>query len=192
MKEIIKKVFEAEDGQIFETEELCAAHENKTQIDISRSSALQKNRNCPILLFSKLYKKESIKYKLLKINIFSDPSGDLISFEGGKNIPFQIKRVYTIFNTDLNLTRGFHAHLNSKQLIYVLQGRVDIILDDGTNRHKVQLKNSMEALYIDSIIWREMINFSKDCILVCIVDTLYNEKDYIRNYNDFLSLVRRK
>lgn len=102
------------------------------------------------------------------------------------NIPFEVKRIYYIFDTKLNVVRGLHAHKNLKQVAIALKGSCRFVLDDGKVREDVWLKSPNEGLLIDSCLWREMHDFSEDCVLMVIASEKYDESDYIRNYEEFL------
>ena len=124
-------------------------------------------------------------HKLINFQIFGDERGSLVSLESYKNIPFEIKRSYYIFNTKSNVSRGKHAHKNLKQVLIALKGNCEIILDDGKNQDKITLNSPSQGLYIEGLLWREMQNFSPDCVLLVLADNYYNEEDYIREYKDF-------
>lgn len=128
-------------------------------------------------------------YKLINLDIKGDDRGSLIALEAEKNIPFEIKRVYYIFGTKCGVIRGKHAHKRLKQLVICTSGNCKFKLDDGKSKEIVSLSKPNEALYIDNLIWREMFDFSPDCVLMVLADEVYNEKDYIRNYNEFLKEV---
>ncbi len=119
-----------------------------------------------------------------------DNRGSLVSIEGNKNIPFDIKRVYYIYDTLPGVQRGFHAHHNLKQVVLCLSGQCTFVLDDGNTREEVVLNSKTKALFIEDFIWREMKDFSKDAVLVVLASDYYDESDYIRNYEDFKRLRR--
>ena len=121
-----------------------------------------------------------------------DERGSLIALESNLNAPFEIKRVYYIFGTKPNVRRGFHAHKNLKQILIAVAGSCKILLDDGKNNKQELLLNSPnQALLIEDLTWREMFDFSSDCVLLVLASDYYNESDYIRNYQDFLNYVNR-
>ncbi len=132
----------------------------------------------------------------MEINIIDfaslgDDRGSLIALESLKNVPFEIKRVYYIFDTGQNVIRGFHAHKNLKQVAISLKGSCTFVLDDGSVRKEIILDSPYKGLLIDSLTWREMKDFSNDCVLLVLASQYYDEKDYIRNYNDFLEEVSK-
>lgn len=130
-------------------------------------------------------------YKIIDLEVKGGDSGSLISLEQNKNIPFDIKRVYYIFDTKLGVTRGFHAHKKLKQVIICVSGSCEIMLDNGFDKVNIILNDPSKGILIESKIWREISNFSKDCVIVVVTDALYDKDDYIRNYEDFLKIVRR-
>lgn len=132
-----------------------------------------------------------MNYKLLDLHIFGDERGKLISLEGNKNIPFDIKGVYWIFDTLPDQDRGMHAHKDLEQIIVAMDGACQFVLDDGKTREKVWLNRPDKALYIGPNMWREMKHFSYGCKLMVLASKYYDEKEYVRNYEDFLKEVNR-
>lgn len=126
--------------------------------------------------------------KLIPLQTHGDERGSLIALEQEKNIPFEIKRVYYLFNTGPNVRRGFHAHKDLTQIVIAVQGSCRFLLDDGKERISLLLDNPAQGLLIDSCIWREMYDFSEDCVLMVLANHLYDESDYIRSYDEFLNL----
>jgi dTDP-4-dehydrorhamnose 3,5-epimerase-like enzyme len=130
-----------------------------------------------------------MKINFIQFQTHGDERGSLISLEQEKNVPFEIQRLYYIFNTKEGVRRGFHAHKQLKQIAIVISGSCRFVLDDGKERIDILMDNPGQGLYIDSFIWREMYNFSEDCVLLVIADKRYEEVDYIRSYEEFLQLV---
>ena len=130
-----------------------------------------------------------MNYRWLDLHIFGDERGKLISLEGNKNIPFDIKRVYWIFDTLPDQDRGMHAHKDLEQIIVAMDGACQFVLDDGKTREKVWLNRPDKALYIGPNMWREMKHFSYGCKLMVLASKHYDEKEYIRNYDEFLKEV---
>lgn len=127
--------------------------------------------------------------KLQKFNVLGDERGKLIALEENKEIPFDIKRVFYIYNTS-NLPRGEHSHYKTKQFLIALKGSCKIVLDDGVNKQVLELNQPNQGLFQDALVWSEMKDFSTDCILMVIASEYYDENDYIRNYNKFLEEVK--
>ena len=130
-----------------------------------------------------------MNYKLIDMRVFGDSRGKLISLEGNKNIPFDIKRVYYIFDTLPDQDRGKHAHKNLEQVIVAMDGACEFLLDDGKTRETVLLNRPDKGLYIGPGMWREMRNFSYGCKLMVLASTPYDEEEYIRDYDEFLKEV---
>ncbi|KYG64729.1 dTDP-6-deoxy-3,4-keto-hexulose isomerase [Bdellovibrio bacteriovorus] len=133
----------------------------------------------------------SIDYSL-KFKVLSDARGKLIALEGGRQIPFDIKRIYYLY--DLNdLPRGFHAHYKLKQVMICLNGSLRVYLDDGKGRKEnIELSNPQEAVLIDNLVWHEMHDFSKDCVIAVLASDYYDEADYIRDYSIFEKAIRER
>ena len=131
-------------------------------------------------------------YKILSFKEHGDDRGILISLEQMKNIPFEIKRVYFMYNTMEDVRRGFHAHKALKQVLICTHGSCKILLDDGVQKESVLLDEPNKGLYIESNVWREMYDFSDEAVLMVLASELYDEADYIRNYDEFLKYVRRE
>ncbi|MDQ7062043.1 MAG: FdtA/QdtA family cupin domain-containing protein [Sulfurimonas sp.] len=130
-------------------------------------------------------------YKSIDFETLGDDRGSLIALEENYNAPFEIKRVYYIFDTKENVTRGFHAHIDLKQLAIVVKGSCTFSLDDGYKREEIILDNPNKGLFIEGLIWREMKEFSPDCVLLVLASEHYDESDYIRDYDDFLMEVHK-
>lgn len=131
-----------------------------------------------------------MNYKLIDMDIHGDSRGKLVSLESLKNVPFEIKRMYYMFDTLPNESRGFHAHKNLEQIIIALDGACRFVLDDGDNREEILLNRPDVGLYIGPCMWREMHDFSYGCKLVVLASEYYDEKEYIRNYADFLRSLK--
>lgn len=116
-----------------------------------------------------------------------DARGSLVALEAGSTIPFPIKRVYYIFATQKDVARGFHAHHNLKQVAICITGKCRMVLDDGKTREEVILDSPTEGLLIEDLVWREMHDFSDDCVLLVLASEHYDEADYIRDYDEFIN-----
>ena len=129
--------------------------------------------------------------KTISLKSLGDERGSLVALEGNKSVPFDIKRVYYIFDTKQGVSRGFHAHRNLKQVAVCVIGSCRFILDNGNQRDEVVLDKSTTGLLIDNLIWREIYDFSPDCVLMVLASKHYDENDYIRSYSDFLKEAER-
>lgn len=114
-----------------------------------------------------------------------DSRGSLVALEAEKTIPFTIKRVYYIFGTQEGVARGFHAHKKLSQVAICVTGKCRMLLDDGRSRESVWLDSPTKGILIENMIWREMHDFSEDCVLLVLASEHYDESDYIRVYEDF-------
>lgn len=132
-----------------------------------------------------------MNYKLIKFDPHADARGKLVAVEALKDISFEIKRVYYMFDTLPNESRGFHAHKTLEQIIIAMDGACRFVLDDGTNREEVILNRPDVGLYIGKNMWREMHDFSYGCKLVVLASEHFNENEYIRNYDDFIKSLKK-
>jgi len=130
--------------------------------------------------------------KLIELPKISDPRGNLTFVEGGNHVPFDIKRVYYLYDVPGGAERGGHAHKELHQLIIAMSGSFDIILDDGVERKRIHLNRSYYGLYVCPMIWREINNFSSGSVCMVLASSLYEESDYYRNYTTFLSALKLK
>jgi dTDP-4-dehydrorhamnose 3,5-epimerase-like enzyme len=127
--------------------------------------------------------------QLLEFEIKGDERGSLVALEAQRSVPFEIKRVYYIFGTQPDVVRGCHAHRDLQQVCICVSGSCKFMLDDGLSRHEVLLDRPDRGLLIGSMIWREMSEFSADCVLMVLANSPYDEADYIRDFSVFLSAV---
>ena len=127
--------------------------------------------------------------KTINFKPLGDERGSLVALEGNKSVPFDIKRVYYIFGTKEGVSRGFHAHRNLKQVAVCVTGSCRFVLDNGKQREEVVLDKSTIGLLINDLTWREMYDFSPDCVLMVLASEHYDESDYIRDYQEFLKAV---
>ncbi len=125
------------------------------------------------------------------MKVFGDERGKLVSLESNKNLPFDIKRVYYIYDTLPNETRGKHSHKNLEQIIVAIDGACQFVLDDDKKRETVWLNRPDVGLYIGKNMWREMKHFSYGCKLIVLASDYYSEEEYIRNYDEFLKEVNQ-
>lgn len=125
--------------------------------------------------------------KWINFQSLGDSRGSLVAIEIGlaKAVPFDIKRIYYIYETGMGVNRGFHAHRKLKQVAICLSGKCRMVLDNGIKRDEIWLSSPTQGLFIESMIWREMYDFTEDCILLVLASQHYDEADYIRNYDSF-------
>ena len=131
------------------------------------------------------------RYSLLKFDELGDSRGKLVVAEGLKDVPFDIKRIFYIYDTKDEVIRGQHANRNSKFVLINLQGSVSIVVDDGYNKDVVVLDKPHEGIFLESMVWKEMKDFSSDSILLVLSSEGFDSGEYIRDYEEFLNEVRK-
>lgn len=124
--------------------------------------------------------------KIIDLPKIADPRGNLTFIEENNQIPFEIKRVYYLYDVPGGAERGGHAHRNLSQLIIAMSGSFDVILDDGEDKKRIHLNRSYQGLYVCPMIWRELDNFSSGSVCLVLASNLYSEDDYYRNKQDFM------
>ncbi len=129
---------------------------------------------------------------LIDLPVISDPRGDLTFVEGQTHIPFDIARVYYLYNVPVDAERGGHAHEELEQVVFALSGSFRIRVDDGQTRQDYWLRDPRKGLYISRLIWREMGSFSQGAVCMVLASLPYDEADYYRDYEDFLAAVREQ
>ncbi|MBJ7296514.1 MAG: WxcM-like domain-containing protein [Dolichospermum sp.] len=130
--------------------------------------------------------------QIIELPKIKDPRGNLTFIESGKHIPFDIQRVYYLYDVPGGAERGGHAHRELHQLIIAMSGSFDILLDDGYEKKQFNLNRSYYGLYICPMIWRSIDNFSSGSVCMVLASNLYDEADYYRNYEEFSGDVWRK
>lgn len=127
--------------------------------------------------------------KLIDFPPLGDDRGSLVALEVHKTVPFDVKRVYYIFGTKAGISRGFHAHRALQQVAVCVIGKCRMVLDNGQSREEVWLDSPTKGLLIRGLVWREMHDFSSDCVLLVLASEHFDEADYIRSYEDFKLVV---
>ena len=128
-------------------------------------------------------------YKILNFDVKNDNRGSLIALENLKEIPFEIQRIYYIYDTNPDFPRGAHAHKELEQVLIMMDGSCEIVLNDGKNNKSIILNRPDIGLFIGKNMWREMRNFSYGAKLLVLASDFYNENEYIRDYDEFLRMV---
>jgi hypothetical protein len=126
---------------------------------------------------------------IIKFKVLGDHRGQLVALEANRQIPFDIKRVFYIFGTQLDVPRGNHSHYQTKQFLVSVAGSCKVTLDNGKTKETFDLNKPNIGLFQDAMIWGTMHNFSPDCVLMVLADAYYDESDYIREYDKFLEVV---
>ena len=121
-----------------------------------------------------------------------DQRGNLSFVEGGEHIPFEIKRVYYLYDVPGGAERGGHAHYDLEQVVIAMSGSFDLILDDGHEKKRIHLNRSNYGIYVKDMVWREMDNFSSGSVCMVLASNKYSAEDYIRDYEQFLMEVKKR
>jgi hypothetical protein len=132
--------------------------------------------------------------KMLDLPKIADPRGNLTFIEGNRHIPFDIKRIYYLYDVPGGSTRGGHAHRRLEQFFIAMSGSFDIVIDDGTERRTVSLNRSYYGLHVPRMLWREIVNFSSGSVCCVLASETYDEADYYRDYDTYRrdALAQRK
>ncbi|WP_457617682.1 sugar 3,4-ketoisomerase [Lutibacter sp.] len=130
--------------------------------------------------------------EVLDLHKIHNDAGNITVVENGVNAPFNVERVYYLYDVPGGEERGGHAHYQLEQLIIAASGSFDVIFDDGKNKKKVSLNRPNMALHIVPGLWREIVNFSSGSICLVLASHSYNENDYIRTYDEFLNFKRNE
>jgi len=130
--------------------------------------------------------------RMIKFKGYFDERGSLVAIENNKNLPFEIKRIYYIYDVPQGLERGFHSHRDLEQVLIAVNGSVKIRVKDGKNEEIYELKKPDEGLFIGNMIWREMFDFSDKAVLLVLANHEYNPDDYIKDYKEYLNILKVK
>ena len=125
--------------------------------------------------------------RLFDLPKIADPRGNLTFIEGGRHIPFEIQRVYYLYDVPGGAERGGHAHRALHQLIIAMSGSFDVVLNHGIDKKRIHLNRSYNGLYVCPMIWRELDNFSSGSVCMVLASNLYDESDYYRDYFEYLA-----
>ena len=129
--------------------------------------------------------------KIIELPKIVDPRGNLTFVESGNQIPFDIQRVYYLYDVPGGSERGGHAHKGLHQLIIAMSGSFDVVLDDGKKKKRVHLSRSYYGLYVCPMIWRELDNFSSGSVCMVLASNKYDEADYYREYPEYLTALSK-
>lgn len=128
--------------------------------------------------------------KIIELPKISDPRGNLSFIEGSQHIPFDIKRVYYLYDVPGGSHRGSHAHKNLPQFIVAISGSFDVLLNDGYDKKRFHLNRPFLGLYVCPMMWRELDNFSSGAVCLVLSSKNFSEADYIRDYQEFLTKIK--
>jgi len=129
--------------------------------------------------------------KIIELPKISDPRGNLTFVEGGNHIPFDIKRVYYLYDVPGGAERGAHGHKALRQLIIAMSGSFDVVLDDGHEKKVFHMNRSYYGLYVSPMMWRDITNISSGAVCMVLASEVYDESDYYRDYDLFMKGARR-
>ena len=130
--------------------------------------------------------------QIVNLPKIAEPRGNLTFIEAGRHVPFEIRRVYYLYDVPGGSERGGHAHKGLRQLIVAMSGSFDVILDDGRQKQRFHLNRSYYGLYVCQMVWRELDNFSSGSVCLVLASNSYDESDYYRDYQDFLHALALK
>ncbi|HHO67795.1 MAG TPA: WxcM-like domain-containing protein [Gammaproteobacteria bacterium] len=128
--------------------------------------------------------------RIIELPVIADVRGNLSYIEQNRHIPFEIRRVYYLYDVPGGATRGGHAHKALHQLIIAMSGSFDVVLDDGNGKQRFHLNRSYYGLYVCPMVWRELENFSSGSVSMVLASDYYDESDYFRDYGEFVDTVR--
>jgi hypothetical protein len=129
---------------------------------------------------------------ILQFGDLGDERGKLVVIEGAQSIPFDIKRIFYIYGSDATVIRGQHANRNSEFVLVNVAGQSKVRITDGTEEFIVELNKPMMGVYIPKMIWKDMYDFSSDSVLLVLASTHYDAKEYIRDYNDYIEIMKNE
>ena len=129
---------------------------------------------------------------ILQFGDLGDERGKLVVIEGAQSIPFDIKRIFYIYGSDATVNRGQHANRNSEFVLVNVAGQSKVRITDGTEEFIVELNKPMMGVYIPKMIWKDMYDFSSDSVLLVLASTHYDAKEYIRDYNDYIEIMKNE
>lgn len=128
--------------------------------------------------------------RIVELPRITDPRGNLTFIEGGRHVPFDVRRVYYLYDVPGGAARAGHGHRRLHQLMIAMSGSFDVTLDDGREKRKHHLNRSYYGLYICPMIWRDIDNFSSGSVCMVLASDYFDESDYYREYADFLDAVK--
>ncbi len=129
---------------------------------------------------------------LIALPKITDPRGNLTFIEGTRHVPFDIRRVYYLYDVPGGASRAAHGHRRLEQLIVAMSGSFDVTLDDGSEKRKFHLNRSYFGLYVAPMMWRDLDNFSSGSVCMVLASAEYDESDYFRDYGKFLETARSR
>lgn len=131
-------------------------------------------------------------YKIIELPEMGDKRGNLVVIEGSKDIPFEIKRVFYMYGTDSEMIRGSHANRKSEFVLINVAGRTKVKIDDGFSTAIIELNKPRMGIYIPTMLWKDMYDFSSDAVLLVLASEHYNADEYIRDYKEYKEIVEKE
>jgi len=136
--------------------------------------------------------KLSEQIKIMEFPDFGDERGNLVVVEGGMDIPFEVKRAFYIYGSDSEVIRGRHANRKSEFVMINVSGRSKVKIDNGYEQQVIELNRPRMGLYLSTMVWKDMYDFSRDSVLLVLASEHYDAGEYIRNYEDFIREIRKE
>ncbi|MEM4723814.1 MAG: FdtA/QdtA family cupin domain-containing protein [Candidatus Hadarchaeum sp.] len=130
--------------------------------------------------------------RIIELPKISDPRGNLTFIEANRHIPFEIRRVFYLYDVPGGADRGAHAHKALQQLIIAMSGSFDVVLDDGTKKKRIHLNRAYYGLYLCPMVWSYLDNFSSGAVCMVLASDFYDESDYFRDYDSYLAALGLK
>ena len=137
-------------------------------------------------------KKIEDRYKILEFNDLGDERGKLVVVEGGMSIPFDIQRIFYIYGSDPTVVRGQHANRESEFVLINVAGTSKVRVDDGKEERIIELNRPMMGVYLSKMLWKDMYDFSADSVLLVLANTHYDGKEYIRDYDEYIKILKEE
>ena len=128
--------------------------------------------------------------RIIELPKIPDPRGNLTFIEGNRHVPFEIKRVYYLYDVPGGESRAGHAHETLEQVLIAMAGSFDVTLDDGTEKRRFHMNRAHVGVYVPRLVWRELDNFSSGAVCLALASAPYDESDYLRSYAEFLAAVK--
>lgn len=135
--------------------------------------------------------KLSEQIKIMEFPDFGDERGNLVVVEGGMDIPFEIKRAFYIYGSDSEVIRGRHANRKSEFVMINVSGSSKVKIDNGYEQQVIELNRPRMGLYLSTMVWKDMYDFSPDSVLLVLASEHYDSGEYIRNYEDFIREIKK-
>ena len=128
--------------------------------------------------------------KLIELPVVANPQGNLVFAEGEAHVPFSVARVFCVYDIPVEAARGGHAHYRLEEVVFCLAGSLEMVVDDGVSRHTYRLEDPRMGLYVPPMVWHDIGDFSQGTVYMGLISTLYDEDDYIRDYDQYLATTR--